>query len=497
MRRTAVVLVGRALADGGLPRQPPLLVVARAPGRAVTRRACCCSAGRARRASSRPRSRGDGVPVISSLAGRVARPAAARGRGARSAASAAPRASRAGWPSTASRPSSTPRTRSPSASRRRPRSPASAPGVPLLRLERPGWSERRATTGTGSTTPAAAAAAIAGLGQPRLPDDRAAGPRGVRRTCRRWFLVRCIDPPEPPLPAEHELLLDRGPYTLEGELALIDRHRIDLLVTKDSGGQLTEAKLDAAREPRPARSIVIRPPAAARGRRRCADVAGRARRGCADEEAPASSGSAPAIPSTSRRRRSARSTRSTSSSSSRRATRSTTSSTCAARSASATSSARRTARSSCRDPERDRTAPAYARPSRPGGTRARSCTRRRSRAELGRGRVRRVPGLGRSCALRQHARDRRRDPRARRARVRLRGRARHQQRSGAGGAPPHRAQPHRRPIQITTGRRLAEGLHDGVDDVVVMLDARLRVPALAPTAWTSTGAPTSARRTRS
>ena len=62
-----------------------------------------------------------------------------------------------------------------------------------------------------------------------------------------WFLVRCIDPPEPPLPARHELLLDRGPYTLEGELALIDRHRIDLLVTKDSGGQLTEAKLDAAR----------------------------------------------------------------------------------------------------------------------------------------------------------------------------------------------------------------------------------------------------------
>jgi precorrin-6A/cobalt-precorrin-6A reductase len=63
-----------------------------------------------------------------------------------------------------------------------------------------------------------------------------------------WFLVRCVDPPAPPLPRDHAVLLDRGPYTLGGELALIDAHRIDLVITKDSGGRLTEAKLDAARE---------------------------------------------------------------------------------------------------------------------------------------------------------------------------------------------------------------------------------------------------------
>jgi precorrin-6A/cobalt-precorrin-6A reductase len=62
-----------------------------------------------------------------------------------------------------------------------------------------------------------------------------------------WFLVRCVDPPEPPLPPRHELLLDRGPYSLESELALIDANRIDLVVTKDSGGEHTAAKLDAAR----------------------------------------------------------------------------------------------------------------------------------------------------------------------------------------------------------------------------------------------------------
>ena len=35
-----------------------------------------------------------------------------------------------------------------------------------------------------------------------------------------------------------------------------------------------------------------------------------------------------------------------------------------------------------------------------------------------------------------------------------------------------------RPFEVTTGRRLAEGLHDDVDDVVVMLDAGVRIPAL-------------------
>ena len=62
-----------------------------------------------------------------------------------------------------------------------------------------------------------------------------------------WFLARCVEPPQPPTPPRLELLLARGPFALADELALLHEHRINLLVTKDSGSAATAAKLDAAR----------------------------------------------------------------------------------------------------------------------------------------------------------------------------------------------------------------------------------------------------------
>ena len=63
-----------------------------------------------------------------------------------------------------------------------------------------------------------------------------------------WFLVRFINSPDGTLPLpRHEVLIDRGPFSLDGEMDLMSRYKIDALVTKNSGGQLVTAKLTAAR----------------------------------------------------------------------------------------------------------------------------------------------------------------------------------------------------------------------------------------------------------
>jgi precorrin-6A/cobalt-precorrin-6A reductase len=56
------------------------------------------------------------------------------------------------------------------------------------------------------------------------------------------------------------LLLGRGPYTVEGESALMRQHGVGLLVTKNSGGPMTAAKLQAARELAVRVVVVERPP---------------------------------------------------------------------------------------------------------------------------------------------------------------------------------------------------------------------------------------------
>jgi precorrin-6A/cobalt-precorrin-6A reductase len=135
-----------------------------------------------------------------------------------------------------------------------------AAGVPLLRLERPGWSERAGDRWTWVDDLNGAAATIDNPGRRVLLTTGRQGLASFAGIDQAWFLIRCIDPPEPPLPRHHELILDRGPYTVTSELELIDRHRIDIVVTKDSGGALTVAKLDAARE-RKLPVIVVRRPA--------------------------------------------------------------------------------------------------------------------------------------------------------------------------------------------------------------------------------------------
>ncbi|OSC39536.1 cobalt-precorrin-6A reductase [Mycobacterium decipiens] len=76
-----------------------------------------------------------------------------------------------------------------------------------------------------------------------------------------WFLIRAVAAPDVAvLPRRHQLMLSRGPYAYENEFALLREHRIDALVTKNSGGDMTRAKLDAAAALGVSVVMVARPP---------------------------------------------------------------------------------------------------------------------------------------------------------------------------------------------------------------------------------------------
>lgn len=142
-------------------------------------------------------------------------------------------------------------------------SACAALGIPRLRLERPPWVSGRgdrwrtmASLGDAATAVAASGAARVMLttGRSDLASLEAAADG------RRWWLLRSIECPDPQPLAPAEVLLDRGPFSVEGETKLMRSRRVDLLVTKNSGGSATAAKLVAARLLEIPVFMVARPP---------------------------------------------------------------------------------------------------------------------------------------------------------------------------------------------------------------------------------------------
>ncbi len=65
---------------------------------------------------------------------------------------------------------------------------------------------------------------------------------------QHFYLVRSVDPVTPPLDVPNvEYILERGPFELDSEIALLKSHRMDAIVAKNSGGAATYAKIEAAR----------------------------------------------------------------------------------------------------------------------------------------------------------------------------------------------------------------------------------------------------------
>jgi precorrin-6A/cobalt-precorrin-6A reductase len=82
------------------------------------------------------------------------------------------------------------------------------------------------------------------------------------RAPQHRYIVRAIDRPADidALP-DHKLILARGPFTIRDELELMKHEGIEMLVTKNSGGRATYAKIEAARALEIEVIVVRRPPA--------------------------------------------------------------------------------------------------------------------------------------------------------------------------------------------------------------------------------------------
>lgn len=121
-------------------------------------------------------------------------------------------------------------------------------GIPLLALERAPWSAD--PQDRWDLVPDMAAAAAA------LPDEPARVFLAIGRQNlevfavkpQHHYLLRLVDAPASlPLPKAHAIV-SRGPFSLEGDLDLMQTHRITHIVAKNAGGTGARAKLDAARQ---------------------------------------------------------------------------------------------------------------------------------------------------------------------------------------------------------------------------------------------------------
>ena len=138
-----------------------------------------------------------------------------------------------------------------------------AAGTPLVFFTRPPWARQPGDRWIEVKTMEDAADALGATPKTVFLTQGRLQLAAFARVPQHRYVVRAIDRPEEidALP-DCKLILARGPFSLAGELALMESERVEALVTKNSGGRATYAKIEAAR--RLAIDVVIvRRPAAA------------------------------------------------------------------------------------------------------------------------------------------------------------------------------------------------------------------------------------------
>jgi precorrin-6A/cobalt-precorrin-6A reductase len=121
-------------------------------------------------------------------------------------------------------------------------------GTPRVLLKRPMWERQHGDLWHMVADAAQAAGMLDRFGHRAFLTTGRTGLDCFAGCTGAWFLVRLVELPIGPLPlADYHVIADRGPFTVDGEKALLERHEIDVIVCKASGGEMTRAKLDAAR----------------------------------------------------------------------------------------------------------------------------------------------------------------------------------------------------------------------------------------------------------
>jgi precorrin-6A/cobalt-precorrin-6A reductase len=143
------------------------------------------------------------------------------------------------------------------------RAASAASGVPLLVFSRPAWKPGEGDRWREVATMAEAVAALGVIPRRVFLTQGRLQLAAFAAAPQHFYLVRAIDEPEElRLLPHHKFISARGPFTLEGERELMRSEGIEILVSKNSGGGATSAKLVAARELNIPVILVARPPAA-------------------------------------------------------------------------------------------------------------------------------------------------------------------------------------------------------------------------------------------